>query len=97
MQKLVIRDRKGFTLLELLVVITILAILATVAIPYFQKEIGNARNSTRIADITTLSNKLSQADAGVPLNLTLISKEFQNGIPVDPKNKFGYQFNVSLI
>lgn len=41
----VVRNRRGFTLIELVIVVTILAILASVAIPVLQNVAGNARNS----------------------------------------------------
>lgn len=41
------RDKRGFTLIELVLVITILGILAVAALPVFQNLTGNARRSSR--------------------------------------------------
>lgn len=44
--------RKGFTLVELLVVIAILAILATVSVVGYTSFIANAENSVALAEVT---------------------------------------------
>jgi len=40
---LVMKNKKGFTLIELMVVVIIIGILATIAIPSFNKSMENAR------------------------------------------------------
>ena len=49
---------KGFTLVELIVVITILAILWTIAFISMQWFAGEARNSTRVSDMSTIERAL---------------------------------------
>lgn len=48
----------GFTLVELVVVITILAILSTVWFVYFSDNITSARDSKRLTDISTIETAL---------------------------------------
>ena len=48
------RNRKGFTLIELIVVIAILAILAAIAIPAFMGQLRNARIKSHIANVAVL-------------------------------------------
>lgn len=50
--------RSGFTLVELIVVISILAILGTIAFLSFGGFTNNARDSKRISDISVISNWL---------------------------------------
>ena len=59
------RNTKAFTLVELIVVITILAILWTIAFISLQWYSTNARDSTRISDISSLKTSLElfQLDA----------------------------------
>jgi prepilin-type N-terminal cleavage/methylation domain-containing protein len=52
------RHRSAFTLVELIVVITILAILATIAFFSFSGYSANARDSTRLSDLTNLAKSL---------------------------------------
>ena len=39
------KDRRGFTMIELMVVVVIVAILAAIAIPLYGKYIDNARTT----------------------------------------------------
>ena len=50
--------KKGFTLVELIVVITILAILWTIAFISLQWYAANARDSRRISDIWNIKKSL---------------------------------------
>ena len=42
------RESKGFTLVELMVVVAIIGILAAVAVPYYQKYINKARFTAKV-------------------------------------------------
>ena len=54
-----IKNRKGFTLVELVVVIAILGILAGLAIPRFIGATETARGARVIADLRTVESALS--------------------------------------
>ena len=49
-------DLKGFTLLELMIVITIIAILATIAFPSYQESVKKSRRGAAQADLVELAN-----------------------------------------
>lgn len=51
--------KKAFTLVELVVVITILLILGTIAFISLQSYTRDARNAKRLSDVSTLSKKIS--------------------------------------
>lgn len=50
---------RGFTLVELIVVITILAILSTVAFLSFKGYSASARDSVRLSDLGNISKGLT--------------------------------------
>lgn len=56
--KNLIKNTKGFTLIELIVVITILSILGTIAFISLQWYTSNARDSVRISDISLIKKTL---------------------------------------
>ena len=45
------KNRKGFTIVELVIVIAVIAILATVLVPTFGNVIGNAKASALIQEL----------------------------------------------
>ncbi len=45
------RGAKGFTLMEMLIVVAIIAVLIAIAIPIFTSQLENARDATSVANI----------------------------------------------
>ncbi|MFZ1673105.1 MAG: prepilin-type N-terminal cleavage/methylation domain-containing protein, partial [Nitrospira sp.] len=60
------QGNRGFTLVELMMVVTIVGILATLAIPSFQRSVIKAREGTLKYDLATMRDVLDQyrADKG---------------------------------
>ena len=54
-----IKNRKGFTLVELVVVIAILGILAGLAIPRFMDATASARGARIVADMRTIDSAIT--------------------------------------
>jgi len=52
------KARKGFTLVEILIVVIILGILAAIVIPQFSSASDDARQSSLVSDLQTLRSQL---------------------------------------
>jgi len=64
------KNRKGFTLVELVVVIAILGILAGLAIPRFMDATATARGARLVADMRTIESAVTMqyAEKGILAN-----------------------------
>ena len=78
----------GFTLLELMIVISILIILVSVALPQYQKTTMHARETTLRYDLDTMRKLLDQyaADKGkLPQSMDdLVAAGYMRELPKDP-------------
>ena len=88
-----VRDRKirrsrGFTLIELMIVISLLLILITVAIPIYKQSILRAKESVLHQDLFTLRQVIDQYTLDkqkAPQSLDdLISAGYMKQLPIDP-------------
>jgi general secretion pathway protein G len=82
------RRERGFTLLELMIVISILVILALIAMAQYNKTVLAAREATLREDLHTMRRMIDQyaADKGkLPQSLSdLQSAGYIHEIPIDP-------------
>lgn len=79
---------QGFTLIEMLVVFTLLALLLSIAVPRYLSTAENARLKVREQNMSTIRDALDKfgADQGrYPAKLgELVEKGYLRAIPVDP-------------
>ena len=88
-------NRKGFTLVEILIVVIILGILAAIVIPQFTEASNDARESALTSDLQTLRSQLElyrvqhlDTYPGANMVTQLTSKTDMNGT-VDPAGTLG--------
>lgn len=81
-------NAKGFTLIELMIVVSIVGILATIAVPSYQSSVIKARETVLRQDLFTLRELLDhhRADKGkYPPSLDdLVTAGYLRAIPKDP-------------
>jgi len=78
----------GFTLLELMIVISIIIILASITLPQYQKTIMHTRETVLRDDLRKMRSLIDQfaADKGrLPQSLDdLVSEGYMREVPIDP-------------
>lgn len=81
-------NQDGFTLIELMIVVSMIAILATMAMPNFQKSIIRAKETRLKRDLFIMRDMIDQfyADNGTyPDSLeALAEKKYIRSVPKDP-------------
>jgi general secretion pathway protein G len=81
-------DRRGFTLLELLVVMAIIATLLTIAVPRYFRSLQRSREAVLQQDLSTLRESIDRfyGDTGKypPTLAALVERHYLRAIPVDP-------------
>jgi general secretion pathway protein G len=81
-------DRRGFTLLELLVVMVIIATLLTIATPRYFRSLQRSKEAVLREDLATLRESIDRfyGDTGkYPDTLAaLVERHYLRSIPVDP-------------
>ncbi len=83
-----IKNSRGFTLIELMIVVSIVGILASIAVPSYQTGLIKAREAVLRENLYAIRSAIDQhyADAGrYPDSLReLVEKKYLRDIPKDP-------------
>ncbi len=94
----ILKHKRGFTLLELLVVISIIAILIGLSSVSYTTAQKKSRNSKRRGDMKAVQNGFEQyysMNQGYIANCTTMASSLPQGLPVDPKNVAPYTYSFS--
>ena len=80
--------RRGFTIIELMIVMTVIAILVSMAVPYYQKTIIRSKEALLRNNLFTLRTVIDEYTidkAKAPQSLQdLVTEGYLRSVPVDP-------------
>ena len=88
--------KNGFTLVELIVVITIIAVISTIALVSFGGTNRKARDARRMSDLQKIAIALEmarQVNSTYPATIDSLTPNFLQTLPTDPK---GYSYVYAL-
>ncbi len=88
-------DRRGFTLVELLVVIVVLAVLAAIVLPKFVGAGQRSRESALRADLKLLRNAISAFNADTSVYPATLADLAATAAPASGKTAAGADQNIT--
>jgi len=94
------RSRQGFTLVELMIVMTIVPILVSIAVPLYQRSILRAKESVlknNLFTMRTLIDEYTLDKQKAPLTLQdLVTEGYLREIPYDPITRSNETWRVIM-
>ncbi len=81
-------SRRGFTLIELIVVMSIIATLLTIAVPRYFKSLQRSKEAVLRQDLSVLRDAIDKYDADLGHRpesfVKLVERSYIRSIPIDP-------------
>jgi general secretion pathway protein G len=82
------RSRRGFTLIELMIVMSVIIILISVAIPFYQKSIIRAKETVLHSNLSAIRSAIDEysydKQKAPPQLQDLVSEGYLREVPKDP-------------
>ncbi|MEG6568140.1 competence type IV pilus major pilin ComGC [Thermoanaerobacterium thermosaccharolyticum] len=96
------KDEKGFTLIELIVVIAILGILAAIAVPRVTVSLSNAKENANKANLKIIQDAVERynvENGGYPTSLqTLVDQGYLDKVPQTAEgHSFKYDTSKGIV
>lgn len=91
------KNRKGFTLAELLIVVAIIAVLVAIAIPVFTNQLEKSREATDVANVrSAYAEVMTQyLEDGSAASMTVTARQKVAGWQTSPQPGLTTQINGS--
>lgn len=93
------KDEKGFTMIELMVVVIIIGVLVAIAVPVYSNAAQKSRISRARADLRTLESAISiyyaEKSEYPELQKDLVDSNYLKEIPTDPWRNEQYIYDKS--
>ena len=94
------RRRHGFTLIEILIVVSIIGILVSIAVPIYQKSILRTRESVlrnNLFTLRTVIDEYTYDKQKAPQNLQdLVTEGYLRDVPADPMTGSNQTWKVEM-
>jgi prepilin-type N-terminal cleavage/methylation domain-containing protein len=96
-----LHTKKAFTIIELLVVITIIGILSSIVLASVSTARGQSRDGKRVTDIKQIQLALGlyyDANSKFPLNITnTLAPSYTSVVPIDPLSSSGTTYTYDYV